>query len=119
MTDKQGVPAGFAPALARLDGDITLLRAMAVITSEDLPAVQSEIEAAIDEADCVQTATALHRIKGMLSTFQSDGIVLDIQEIVDLARQRRGKEMTTLYRKHKPRIDDLIERIREVASTAD
>ena len=115
MTDEQRVLAGFAPAIARLDGDIELLRAMAAIACEDLPAIHADIEEAIDEGNCAEAEMSLHRIKGMLSTFQSDGVTLEIQDLLDLARKEQEDEVRALYRRRKPAIDALIERISEIA----
>ena len=119
MTDEQSILPGFAPALARLDGDLTLLRAMAAIASEDLPSVQSEIEEAVDNADCSEAELLLHRIKGMLSTFQSDGVTLEIQDLLDLARRKQADELRALYRRRKPDIDELIARIAGIARESD
>ncbi|NND96135.1 MAG: Hpt domain-containing protein [Pirellulaceae bacterium] len=112
------VPARFGSALDRLDGDVGLLREMASITSEDLPEVRAATQRAIDDGDCEQAAAGLHKLKGMLSTFESDGVTLEIQEILDLARRGKIDEVQENYQQQKAAIDELSDQVSELASAA-
>jgi hypothetical protein len=89
---------------------------MALITSEDLPDVIRETETAIEEGNGKQAASGLHRLKGMLSTFESDGVALDIQDMLDAARQRRMAEVQRAYRQHRPDIAELVQQVVKLAS---
>jgi len=107
VNNAQNIPPRFRPALERLDGEVSLLCEMAAITAEDLPEVKEATETALEEGDCEQAASGLHKLKGMLSTFDADGVVLDIQEVLDAAHSlayteiiRHGEiwENDTIYR---------------------
>ena len=108
MSDQHEVPAQFSAALARLDGDVTLLREMATITIEDLPSVQNDLEDAVNKDDAERAANGFHRLKGMLSTFESEGVTIDIQEMLDLTRQGNLDEARALYARSKPAITQLV-----------
>lgn len=115
MPNTQPIPERFAEAVARLDGDISLLREMAAINSEDLPDVKRQIEAAIQAADAEASASGLHKLKGMLSTFESDGVVLDIQELLDAARRGAMSDVQEGYRQHIGAINELIAEVRRLS----
>ncbi len=114
-TQKQ-VPARFTAALERLDGDVGLLREMAIITSEDLPDVRDSVDIAIGEGDDEKAASSLHKLKGMLSTFESDGVTLEIQGMLDLARQGKMGELRQAYVHQKPAIEELADQIGKLTS---
>lgn len=101
----------FAEAVARLDGDVELLREMAAITIEDFPAVQAGLEEAIARGDCDRAACSFHHMKGMLSTFESAGVTIDLQTMLDLASQGELDEARSLYRKKQPEIAQLVKQI--------
>ena len=119
MNSDQHVSSRFSAALARLDGDVDLLRKMASITSEDLPEVVRHTEAAIEDGNCEQAASGLHRLKGMLSTFESDSVALDIQDILDLARQGKGDQVQAAYQQHKSSMTELIDAVARLGSIED
>ena len=116
MTDTQQVPARFEEAVARLDGDVGLLREMAAITSEDLPEVWQQINNAIEAGDQQASASGLHKLKGMLSTFESDGVVLDIQELLDSARRGAMDDLKEGFQQHSAAIRELIGEVHRLAS---
>ena len=101
MSKNQKLPNRFAEAIERLDGDERLLREMAAITSADLPDVIRETEMALAEGDCEHAASGLHKLKGMLSTFESNGVTLEIQEMLDLARKEKAEQAHQEYEQHK------------------
>lgn len=112
------IPPRFLPALERLDGEVSLLCEMAAITAEDLPEVKSATEAALESGDCEQSASGLHKLKGMLSTFESDGVVLDIQEALDAARRKQIDEARRCYRDHRQEVEELTQQIKQLAASS-
>ena len=114
MSNHHDLQERFAGALSRLDGDIRLLREMAAITSEDLPEVTSAVDQAMAQGDNDQAARSLHRLKGMLSTFDSEGVTLHIQETLQLARSGDTQEMRHHYRQHQQELEQLIQQIGEL-----
>ncbi len=119
MSSVQSVPDRFAEALRRLNGDVELLRDMAAIMSADLPTVKSQTDEVVAKGDCRASAASLHKLKGMLSTFESDGVVLDIQDVLALARQSKVQQMQDSYLQHCDRIDDLIRDITSLRLSLD
>ena len=115
MNNTQDLPTRFEEAVARLDGDVGLLREMAAITAEDLPEVKQQTEAAIEAGDAQRAAGGLHKLKGMLSTFESDGVVLDIQELLDAARKAAMRDVQEGYRLHRDAIEELIAQVASLA----
>ena len=89
---------------------------MAAISSEDLPDVISSIEAAIAEDNCEVAALSLHKLKGMLSTFDAGSVALEIQIAVDAARKGNAEEVRIGYQRHKSDIEQLVTEIADLAS---
>jgi len=116
VNNAQNIPPRFRPALERLDGEVSLLCEMAAITAEDLPEVKEATETALEEGDCEQAASGLHKLKGMLSTFDADGVVLDIQEVLDAARQGKIDEARKGYREHRGQVEELCGEIEQLAN---
>jgi len=115
VSNSQHVPERFQAAVDRLDGSAKLLREMAAITSEDIPEVMEACEASIHAGECEQAASHLHKLKGMLSTFESEGVTLEIQELVDLARKDRTEELQRGFQRNRDDIDELIEQVAHLA----
>jgi HPt (histidine-containing phosphotransfer) domain-containing protein len=107
------IPQRFSSALDRLDGNVELLREMAQITAEDLPEVCAEVESAISQGDCDSATQGIHKLKGMLSTFESDGVTLEIQELLDLSRKRRAGELESQFDSKRDAIAELCDQIAE------
>ena len=110
----QQVPTRFSEALDRLGGDVSLLREMALITSEDLPEVIANAQSAIESEDCERAASSLHKLKGMLSTFECDGVVLEIQEMLDAARKQESAEMRRTFQTHRDSVEELVAEIKKL-----
>lgn len=98
----------FADAIERLDGDFELLCDMAALTIPDCPGVMAQIETHFENDDAEAASSALHKLKGMLSTYDADGVVLEIGEMLALARRDHLKESAALYRQELPKIKMLI-----------
>lgn len=116
MNEVANVKQRFAAAIERLDGDFDLLCQMAAITAPDCPSVVADAQSDIDEGNCENASRSLHKLKGMLSTFDSDGVVLEIQEMLQLARRERLAELSIALDQNRRAIDDLIMEIRELSS---
>ncbi len=59
----------FAPALARLEGDVELLKEQMRFFLQDTPALLSDIAGAIARCDGKQLQLSAHRLKGLVSSF--------------------------------------------------
>ena len=89
---------------------------MAAITLEDLPDIRGKIDQQISEGDCQQAARTLHKLKGMLCTFEADGVALDLQDMIQVARKENATELCRMYESNSDRIDDLVAKITEFAN---
>ncbi len=118
MNRVEKIPACFLPALERLDGDLGLLRELAAITAEDLPDVKRATEAAVAEGDLRQAAAGLHKLKGMLCTFDSDGITGELQDALDAARRGNLEVLQRCYHDSQPAIEELAAEITQLAGKA-
>ena len=111
MNETSNLRERFAHAIERLDGDFELLCDMAALTIPDCPDVMAQIEASFQAENSEAAASALHKLKGMLSTYDSDGVVLEIGEMLALARRNQLKEAAAMYHQELPKIRSLIKEI--------
>jgi hypothetical protein len=88
---------------------------MAAITSADLPDVIKETQAALQVADEAAAASGLHKLKGMLSTFDTRGVTIEIHEMLDLARSQELAEAQKKFVRHKTELDALVNEISSIA----
>ena len=102
------MPDRFRDAVARLDGDAGLLREMAEMTSPDFPALLNDSAIAVEGGNCEDAVRTLHKLKGMLSTFESDGVVLDIQDMISAARNQNEKLLKQHFERCRPQIEELV-----------
>lgn len=119
MNRASRIPTRFREAVARVDGNEDLLKQMAEITSEDLPEIQSKTKSEVESGDCEASGKSLHKLKGMLSTFETDGVVLELQEMIQAARRGNMMELQRLYEEHEPRIDELVAQIANLAADSE
>lgn len=115
MTSSKDSQHRFAKALDRLEGDVELLRDMAAMTTPKMPALLGDADECMGRLDCAGAVRALHQLKGMISTFDSDHVPLKIQELLDVGRQGDLATMRERLQTHRVAIDELIRAIRAFA----
>ncbi|MEM1225510.1 MAG: hypothetical protein AAGJ40_07420 [Planctomycetota bacterium] len=81
---------------------------MAAMTAPDCPAVIDQIRESVLQGSVEHTAKALHKLKGMLSTFDSEGVVLEIQEMLDQARLGNLAEVGLAFEQHVHEINGMV-----------
>ncbi|MCO8120119.1 Hpt domain-containing protein [Stieleria sp. TO1_6] len=118
MNRTSNIKQRFAAAIERLDGDVDLLCEMAAITAPDCPAVLEQIESSLGQGECESAAAPLHKLKGMLSTFDADGVALEIQEMLEHARRGHLQELRQSFDQHQHEIVQLIDEIRGLAGAS-
>ncbi|MEL6108451.1 MAG: hypothetical protein AAFU85_20685 [Planctomycetota bacterium] len=117
MNDQE-IREHFAPALERLEGDIDLLREMAAMTAPDCTTVVKQIRKSVSDGHADNAAKALHKLKGMLSTFDSDGVVLEIQKMLDKTRLGKLAEVGSAFYQQEREINAAIARVRGLSEPA-
>jgi CheY-like chemotaxis protein len=74
-----------AAALARVDGDVSFLRELAALLTEDAPKMLVQIGAAIAAEDAAEVEKTAHRLKGALIPFCSTSAFKAAQALEDTA----------------------------------
>ncbi len=105
----------FAEALARVAGDCELLAAMAAMVAEDAPVVMQELRENVAAKELPKVAATAHKLKGMLSTFDTTGPVLELEELISSARKGQAAEVASLFRAFERRIKSLLDEILALA----
>ena len=108
----------FADALKRVAGDVELLVSIASLVTEDAPAVFSKLKFQLAAGELSDAATTGHQLKGMLSTFETDGPVIMLQELIHSARGGDKKEAVGVLSSCEADIEELLTEIRELGEGA-
>lgn len=104
----------FADALGRVAGDTELLIAIAALVTEDAPQVFESLKTQLNADELDEVAATGHQLKGMLSTFETDGPVLCLQELIYAARRGDGPEARDTLHRCESEINALINEIRQL-----
>ena len=105
----------FADALKRVADDTELLIAIASLVSEDAPQVFENLKTQLAAGELEDVATIGHQLKGMLSTFETDGPVLYLQDMIHAARRGDGHEAKDSLQRCESEINVLINEIRQLS----
>jgi HPt (histidine-containing phosphotransfer) domain-containing protein len=108
----------FDKALRRLGGDQDMLKTLASIAAEDAPPMLSKLDEKAAAGENADYAMAAHALKGMLSTFETDEPVSELQQIIDAARQHNSVEVRKLHDLLAPELEKLIGEISNVAQVS-
>jgi hypothetical protein len=101
----------FSEALLRVAGDVDLLAAMAMFVVDDAPEILTDLRIQISESRLEEVATTAHKLKGMLSTFETGGPVLELHDLIVAARAGRADECRRAFNKCDAGIEHLIQEI--------
>ena len=77
-----------------------------------------ECEQAALDGNCEDIVKSWHKLKGMLSTFEDDGVVLNIQDIITAGRQCQPDMARDVYDQNRERVAELVSAIRHLASAS-
>ena len=114
VTDEQ--KARFATAIDRVAGDIDLLVAIAAIVTEDVPAVLAKFKKQLASGKLSEVSVTGHQLKGMLSTFETGGPVILLQEVILSARQGNQQDAEDSFDRCAVGISSLIEEIKQLSA---
>jgi CheY-like chemotaxis protein len=87
----------FGPALARLEGDVELLREQMRFFIQDAPGLLTEIGAAVARHDGEALQLAAHRLRGLLSSFDAGDAVAAAQDLEAKGRDNEFAQTGELY----------------------
>jgi signal transduction histidine kinase/CheY-like chemotaxis protein/HPt (histidine-containing phosphotransfer) domain-containing protein len=81
--------AELQPLLARLRGDVGLLEEMARLFLKETPGLMDSLRAGVDKRDAKAAEVAAHRLAGLASNFDADGLVRLAVEVEKLSATGR------------------------------
>jgi HPt (histidine-containing phosphotransfer) domain-containing protein len=73
-------------ALARMGGNVGLLKQIAAYVEEDFPSYLSQLRTAVHENNCKQVQLLVHGIKGMAVSFDGQATLMAAVEVEELAQ---------------------------------
>tara|TARA_R110002111_G_scaffold182531_1_gene248035 strand:- start:127 stop:486 length:360 start_codon:yes stop_codon:yes gene_type:complete len=109
MTEEQ--KKRFAEALDRVSGDCELLAAMATMVTEDAPDVLAGLREQVAQDDMLAAAATAHKLKGMLSTFDTGGPVPELEQLISAARKGHSDEVVSTLSSCVPEVENLLKEI--------
>ena len=114
VTEEQKIR--FASAIDRVAGDIDLLVSIAEIVTEDVPAVFAKLKDQLATGRLTEVPVTGHQLKGMLSTFETRGAVVLLQEVISSARKGNQQEADDEFHRCAAELDSLIEEIKQLGA---
>ena len=88
---------------------------MVVTDAED---VLAKLTRSIDAGDTASVAVTAHQLKGMLSTFETDSPVTELQELIETARRKDTAATRDQFQSLQPQLADLLAEIAELQKYA-
>jgi PAS domain S-box-containing protein len=85
---ESGASSAFAPALARLEGDVGLLKAQMVFLLQDGPALLDRLRSAIADREGRAVELAAHRLAGLVGNFDAEEAVQCALSLESMGRRR-------------------------------
>jgi len=107
----------FSDALGRVAGDSELLAAMAMFVVEDSQEVIDELQTHLQCHEMTQAAASAHKLKGMLSTFETAGPVIDLHELIVAAKENNTEECARIWKRCRIEIESLVVEISSLRQT--
>ncbi len=107
----------FSGALDRVAGDTELLISIAALVAEDAPEVLVALKSNLVAGNLQEVAAAGHQLKGMLSTFETDGPTIQLQQVIHTAREGDLKEAKAVFSRCEGEIGQLMKEIALLAET--
>ena len=117
MTDKrmtQQQRSRFSEALKRLADDDELLIAMGAIVLDDAPAVMDNLRKQVAENQLSEAASTAHKLKGLLSTFDTGDAVASAQQVIAAAKAGNQSECQASWSKCDQDATRLLSEVREI-----
>lgn len=74
---------------------------------EDAPGLRAEAQAELDRGEYAEAAATLHRLKGLVVTFDTEYAGPRLQELIDAARDKDQRRITLLADQVQAELDGL------------
>lgn len=94
-------------ALERLGGDLELLQELARMFVEDAPGLRADAQAELDRGEYAEAAATLHRLKGLVVTFDTEQVGPKLQELIDATREKDQRRVAHLTDQVQAELDGL------------
>lgn len=106
----------FAKALERVAGDEDMLSMLATIAVEDAPPMMESLDTSITKQSLDEAAKTAHSLKGLLSAFETDEPVSDLQPLIDAAKKGDQEESIAIQKSIQPKLETLLAEINAIAN---
>lgn len=93
-----------------------MLVAMAAMVAEDAPQVWQDVQRHLAEDEWNDVASSAHKLKGMLSTFDTGAPIPELQEMIAAARKERVNEVRSCFSACRQDVERLIQEIDDLGS---
>jgi two-component system sensor histidine kinase/response regulator len=108
-----GASSGFARALARLEGDVGLLKAQMGFLLQDVPALLDRLRSAIAEREGRALELAAHRLAGLVGNFDAEEAVQCARSLESMGGEQDFAEAETACRELDLHLAGLREAVEE------
>ncbi len=88
---------------------------MVVTDAQD---VLTKLTRSIEAGDTASVSVTAHQLKGMLSTFETDSPVTELQELIETARRKDAEATGEQFRSLQPQLAELLAEISELQKYA-
>ena len=105
-------------ALARMDGDVGMLRELLQIFLQDSPNMLARIDAALTSADARQIERAAHGLKGASATISADALTdraVQVEQAAKAGRVAEAKRAIPALRQELQRLVVVLDRVQRAA----
>ena len=104
---KDAAEHDFLPALARLEGDVELLKEQMQFVLRDAPELMSKVRSAVTRGDGEALQLAAHRLKGLVSNFDADQASKSAADLESRGRDGDFDEAQAICEELQRQIDQL------------
>lgn len=108
----------FAEALERLAGDSDLLCGMAMLVADDARQALQDLADAVAGHQLPRITATAHQLKGMLSTFETESPLTELQQVIMTARASDAALVEYQFYRIQPALSGLIEEIAELCTSS-
>lgn len=81
------------------------------MVASDAEEVLAKLTRAIEAGDTASVSVTAHQLKGMLSTFETDSPVTELQELIDAARRHDAEATREQFQSLEPQLSELLAEI--------
>lgn len=86
------------------------------MVTEDAPSIWQEVKVHLEAEEWQEVAASGHKLKGMLSTFDTGTPIPELQEMIAAARRERVSEVNACFDNCRRDVERLIQEVAELGA---